>query len=81
MEGHERPTGRIPRLAVQETQDPDRKPLAQWVVSGKTVRPADEVYAAGVEAPPAAGPRPLAIAAAVLAALFGCWVVVWVVLF
>lgn len=48
-----RPTGRIPRPAVQETSAPDRKPLAQWVVSGKTVLPADEVYGAGGCPPPA----------------------------
>lgn len=53
--GRQRPTGQTPRLPVQETPDPDRKPLAQWVVSGKTVRPADEFYGDG--APPPPSPR------------------------
>lgn len=52
--GRQRPTGRTPRLPLQETSDPDRKPLAQWVVSGKTVRPADEFY--GADGPPPSRP-------------------------
>ena len=39
----QRRTGNVPRPFVHETSDPQKRPVAQWVISGSVARPAHEV--------------------------------------